>query len=171
MPKMFFAFLLFLGGLTLPLQAAPLSDSPGTSAAAQDGGGTVWAVPGNNGPDNAVKINRWQAGAWVSQDVPEAAGFRLLSLTRGGDGAVDALWQKSNQGQPDPQHWLVTRQRGLDIRVLARFEGPVASQAGLSGAPALFAGAAGDVWVSGNQPVLRHIAPDGTVQVFPLKAE
>ena len=161
-----------------PAPAAPLFDSGGSArTAAQDGGGTVWAVPPGNGSgqDGDGKISRREAGKWITVPVPEAAGLRLLIVTRGPDGFVYALWQTPPTwpgGPPPPgSSCLITLQRGVGVRVLARFPVSVPAQGGFPALPSLFAGAGGEVWVSGPVTLLHRITASGAVQTFPLRAE
>ena len=163
--KTLFGLFLFLCGLALPTQALPSYGSPG-SVAAQDATGTVWTLPTNGGKYG--QIDHWQAGAWADKPVPGAEGLRLWALARGDDGAVYAFWQDPNPGQNQTPQCLVTVHRGVSSRVLARFSGVVAQDQGYYCVPTIFAGAAGDVWIAGSQPLLWHISADGAVKTFPL---
>ncbi len=173
-------FLLLLpGGLAQSTHAAPASATAArydtaTSTAAQDGTGTVWALPDASNRDD--KIRQWQAGTWVSVAVPEARGFRLLALTTGGAGNVYGLWQKPAQGQYGQEQntlpaCLVTVQHGTSIKALAQFDGPVLKENGFPNTPKIYAGTGSDVWIAGYQPELRHITSDGAVQTLTLKPE
>ena len=161
---------LLLCSLGLPAGAVPQYDSAGTSAAAQDASGIVWALPADSYNTDGT-LNRWQAGGWAAQKIPGAAGFHPYALTRGGDGSVYAFWQKPNQGQNQILQCLVTVHRGIGSRILARFSGAVFRAWGFPRTPKIYAGNTGDVWVTSDQPMLWHIAPDGVVQTFPLKPE
>jgi hypothetical protein len=177
MTKTLFGCILLLCALNLWTAPAGRALSsvyiPALAAAAQDSTGTVWALPvSNGGGDTSGTVYRWQGATWTAQVVPGAAGFRPLVLTRGDDGSVYVLWQKWDQYQAAlPPLCLVTVQRGVGSRVLAHFSGEVVRNSGFPSTPTIYAGAGGDVWVKGDQPILQHIVRDGSVQIFPLKAE
>lgn len=169
---------LCLCGPGLPAHALPPSDNPGTSAFAQDATGTVWALPAPGENDTAGTLHRWQSGTpgkptgtWVEQAIPGTAGFRARAVVRGGDGAVYAFWQTFYAGQGPPPQCLVTVQRGVTTRILARFSEAVVQDQGMNFVPMLAADAGGDVWLAGYRPFLWHITSDGTVIPFPLAAE
>ena len=168
----------------LPPATAPI---PSLKAAAQDGAGTVWALPDdNNGYDQNQrgKVYRWQTGKqaarkqapgnWVEQDIPDAAGFRSVAVAHGDDGSVYALWQKRDPGwypgqaQAAPIPCLITVHRGIRSRIQSRFTAALPVPGPFSGPLKLYAGKGGDAWVLGDTPALLHIASDGTVQNFPV---
>lgn len=166
-------FLFLLGCLTRPAYAAPAPETAAryetaTSTAAQDGTGTVWALPDYFSRDD--KIRRRQAGAWMNVAVPETRGFRLLALT-GGAGNVYGLWQRYTQRPDGGAQCLVTIQHGASIRALALFDGAMLRENGFPNTPKIYAGTGGDVWVVGFAPALWHITPSGTVQRLPFQAE
>lgn len=152
------------------------SAQPWLNAAAQDGTGTVWALPdSNNGYDQSEDgvFYRWQAKKWVKQTIPEAAGFRAVVLAQGDDGSVYALWQKRGQGwypgqaQAVPTPCLLTVHRGTRSRLQSLFTAALPVPGPFSGPLKLYAGK-GDAWIVGDKPMLLHVAPDGTVQNFSL---
>ena len=167
-----------MSGATTPA-IAPL---PNLKAAAQDGTGTVWALPDdNNGYDQSQsgKIYRWQvekqaAGNWVEQDVPDAAGFSPIALAHGDDGSVYALWQKHDPGwypgqmQAKPTPCLITVHRGTRSRLHSQFTALLPAQGPFPKPRALYVGKGGDAWVVSDAPVLLHVTPDGAVQTFPV---
>ena len=159
--------ILLLCSFGIPAWAMPPSDNSATSAAAQDATGTVWGLR----VDNDGNLSRWQAGVWAAQAVPGTDGFRLRVLTRGDDGCVYAFWQGPYPGQNQTSQCLVTVHRGVGSRILARFSASVVRDIGFPSVPTLYAGAGGDVWLAGYQPLLWHISPDGSVTPFPLKPE
>ena len=161
------SFLLWSYGLTLPASAAPSYETT-TNTAAEDGTGTVWALPDYVHQDGGLR--RWQTGGWIGVSVPGAGDFAALAMTRGGDGSVYVLWQKRNQAPTETPQCLVTTQCGSGSRVLARFDGPVVRRTGSPYLPTLFAGR-GDLWIAGSLPLLRHISATGIVQTFPLKPD
>ncbi len=150
------------------------SAQPWMTAAAQDGTGTVWALPDSNNGYNQSEdgvVYCWQAGRWVKQTVPEAAGFRAAALAQGDDGSVYALWQKRGTGwypgqaQTAPTSCLLTVHRGTRSRLQSRFTAALPAPGPFSGPIKLYAGK-GDAWIVGDAPTLLHAAPDGTVQNF-----
>lgn len=180
MVKTSLLFCLLLWGLGLRSQALPLYDNPGTTAVAQDGAGNVWALPENNSGQGTLR--RWQrktgaakigivkAEAWTIETIPGAAGLQPLTLTRGG-GFVYVFWQEPNQGHSPSGQCLVTVQRGVYSRILARFSVPTPEGGWFPEAPGIYAGPEGDVWISGNSLFLWHISLDGIATSFPLKSE
>ncbi len=152
------------------------SAQPWMTAAAQDGTGTVWALPdSSSGYDQSEDgvVYFWQAGRWVKQTVPEAAGFRSAALAQGNDGSVYALWQKRGPGgypaqaQAAPTPCLLTVHRGTRSRLQSQFTAAIPPPGPFSGPLKLYAGK-GDAWIVGDTPMLLHVAPDGTVQNFSL---
>lgn len=168
MVKTIFGIFLLLWGLGAPARALPPSDSPGMTAAAQDGAGTVWALPVDYNSDGTLR--RRQAGTWAAQTIPGAAGFQARLLTRGENGAVYVFWQ-TLQGQPPLPRCLVTVHRGIVSRILARFSEAVVQDGGFPDVPTIYAGREGDVWLASKQALLWHISPDGSLATFPLKPE
>ncbi len=172
MVKTLLYLFLLLWSLALPASALPQYDNPGTNAAAQDAEGTVWAL-GNSG---AGTLRRWfttdagKKGTWIPETIPGAAGFEARVLTRGADGIIYVFWQTRNQGQSETSRCLITMHRGK-WRILARFSGAVVQDWGFSGRPTLWASADGDVWLSGDRPLLRHISSQGVVTLLPLTFE
>ena len=166
MVKTLLAIVFMLWSLGLSAWSQPLYDNPGTSAVAQDGMGTVWALP-NSGMGT---LRRWfttaagKTGTWVTETIPGADSFEPQALTRGDDGSVYVFWQTSR-----PVQCLVTVQRGVNSHILARFPDAGIQGQGGSIVPAISAGPQGDVWISRNQPLLWHISPTGAVTQFPLK--
>lgn len=153
-----------------------VSAQPWLTAAAQDGTGTVWAMPDSSSGYNQSEDNviyRWQAEKWVKQTIPEAAGFRAAALAQGDDGSVYALWQKRGpgwypgQGQAAPTPCLLTVHRGTRSRLQSLFTAALPVPGPFSGPLKLYAGK-GDAWIVGDKPMLLHIAPDGVVQNFSL---
>ena len=159
---------LLLCGFSIPVCALPPSDSPGTSAAAQDAAGTVWALPVDNSDG---KLRRRGSGNWAMESVPGTVGFHPRIMTRGGDGSVYVFWQTFSQGQSPVPQCLVTVHRGISSRLLAHFSDAVVSDAGFPSQPTISAGAGGDVWLAGSRPLLWHISPDGGVTTFPIEPE
>ena len=179
------AFLLLLCSLSRVSGAVPppgTAPIPRLTAAAQDGTGTVWALPDdNNGYDQSQsgKIYRWQTGKqtvgnWVEQSIPDAAGFHPAALTQGDDGSVYALWQKRDPGwypgqaQAAPAPCLITVHWGIRSRVQSRFTTALPVPGPFAGPLKLYVGRGGDAWVVGDAPTLLHMNPDGTVRNFPV---
>lgn len=164
MVKYLGATLLCLFASAALLRAAPLPVGAPMTAAAQDRSGTIWALGGN---PNEGKLYRQQGKAWQEETLPETAGFVARVLTRGDDGAVYVFWQT----QETPARSLVTIHRGAGSRVLAQLVAPVVGTWPANGPPSLWAGAGGDVWITGSFPVLYHITARGDVTPFPIKSE
>ena len=147
------------------------------TAAAQDGTGTVWALPDNNNGYNQNEngaVYYWQAGSWVKQSILEAAGFSAAALTEGDDGSVYALWQKRapgwypGQANPAPTPCLLTVHRGTHSRLQSQFTAALPVPGSFAGPLKLYAGKGGDAWIACAAPLLLHIASDGTVRSFPV---
>ena len=168
MVKTILGILFTLCSLSVPVLALPQGDSPGSNAAL-DATGVIWAMP-TDGITYGT-LSRLQDKKWTAQIIPGVAYCLPLVLTRGDDGNVYVLWQKLSQGRIDPTQSVITVHRGMGSRILARITGEVVRSTGTPYAPRLYAGSAGDVWIAGGLPVLRHISPDGSLQEFPLKPE
>ncbi len=154
--------------------AGVASAQPWLTAAAQDGTGTVWALPDSSyGNDQSQdgKIYHWEAGKWAEQTIPEAAGFRSVTIAQGENGAVYALWQKRDSGwypgqaQTAPTPCLLTVHRGTRSRLQSQFTAALPSRGPFSGPLKLYAGRR-EAWIVADAPRLLHLAFDGTVQSF-----
>ena len=151
--------------LGCPVRAALLPLDTPLSARLRDRAGTVWAIYRGG---YAGTIYRQEKKGWQEVKIPNAAGTTATSLMRGDDGSIYAYWQTQNE---TPARSLITVHRGLTTRVLARLTALPLSNWNGNAAPLLWAGAKGDVWLSGNVPTLYHVTAGGDVTPFPLKAE
>jgi len=131
------AFLLF--GQLLPFDQTSVKD------AIQDGSGQIWAITGQG----QSELCRWQKNRWDLAPVPdEVKGYYPEALGRGLDGTVLCEW-----GPDNGSIHLLTWHKGLQSKVMARFEGPrFAPQLSLAGR---------NVWLTGEGKDIYRISSTG----------